>query len=300
MSSAKFDKVRKNLRISRVIVTPGNVRELAKIIIDEYNKDLEKLRTLNEDKSRQYYDQLIDKSNEQSIRDNTQQHYEEYSKQLEKTILREVDVRFVMKTVDDTQYESAKPDIFNEGGYLETKRVQYIEMSYRNLDEIKGISVELSHNKSNHSIVNIYACDEIWANGVFKGIDDAVFHWKKQVYWPYKYIWVLLVFYSVSIALSLTRLMKALTKLISTEELSQSSQLMIYICGIILSTAFWTYLNIKIRDLYPVVEFAMGPEYLRFEQNKRKQFGIIITSIISPLLLALLYDLIKPIFDFPK
>ena len=77
-------KILKKLKISKVIIKPENIREMAEIVYKAYSQDLEK-----------------------------NQH---------------TSLKFILKSYDNTQYESEDMDIFSDGGILDSRRIIAIEM----------------------------------------------------------------------------------------------------------------------------------------------------------------------------
>lgn len=155
-------KIRKKLKISEVIIKPENIREIAEIVYKEYSQDLEK----------------------------NNQH---------------PSLTFILISSDNTQYESEDVDVFLEGGILDSRIIIAIEMEYHNYSEDKRIFIDLEHTTSKWGSmgneVTISGCDEIWANGVLKSIENCVSNWKKQETWSYKYKWPLTIIFAIGIGL---------------------------------------------------------------------------------------------------
>ena len=53
------------------------------------------------------------------------------------------------------------------------------------------------------------------------------------------------------------------------------------------------YLVTKLRELYPIVELKLGPEYTQLEAKKRKKLYTVISAGVIPFVISLLIELVK-------
>ncbi len=263
-------KIQKMQNISGVIVTPENIRELANKINYEYEKDFK----LTKEEKRDY---LI--------------------------------LSFILKSVDGTQYESNDMSIFSKEGFLSTRKIQAIEIQYYNPYMNKKISIRLYHTQTEDdwNEIRISSEDENWTNGVLTAIKDIITNWEKQKTWFNKYFFFLLIIFGVGIGLFFlnvtmlfVRLIYNVTNITTTEEilewlkkLSPYIKILVYILYIKFGFDRAVELIDKIRDLYPNVEFLIGPEHLQSESQKRKKLCKLLTIGILPLIISLIIELIK-------
>ena len=232
-------KILKELKISKVIIKPENIREMAEIVYKAYSQDLEK-----------------------------NQH---------------TSLKFILKSYDNTQYESEDMDIFSDGGILDSRRIIAIEMEYHNYSEDKRLFIYLEHTagkwrRGNEVIIS--GCDEMWADGVLKSIEDSVSNWKKQETWPYKYKRPLTIIFAIGIGLLYLNLLDFIfSYVIVISSMSPEPQwaiefhhLFIFICystGFICGLLPASSIVDKICKLYPRVEFILGPEHFHIEEKRR-------------------------------
>ena len=245
----------------------------------------------------------------ENIRELAEKVYKEYSQDLEKN--QRVSVNFILKSSDDTQYESENTEIFLEGGILDNRRIIAIEMLYDNYSEDKRISIDLEHTISNSMIneVIISGRNEIWANGVLKLIENIVSNWKKQVNWPYKYKWPLTIIFGIGIGLLYINFLDIIINpYINITPISPKPQWAIelrpfiislyYLSGFFIGVLPASYIVDKICRLYPSVEFIMGPEYSHIEERKRIKLYKTISIGVIPLVISLIIESIEAIIRY--
>ena len=256
-------KILKKLKISKVIIKPENIREIAEIVYKEYSQDLEK-----------------------------NQH---------------TSLKFILKSYDNTQYESEDMDIFSDGGILDSRRIIAIEMEYHNYSKDKRLFIDLEHttgkwNRGNEVIIS--GCDEIWANGVLKSIENSVSNWKKQETWPYKYKWPLTIIFAIGIGLLYLNLLEFIMSYVVVSppmlpkpqwaiELRPLLIFIYYSTGFILG--LWPASSIvdKICKLYPCVEFILGPEHFHIEEKRRAKLYKTISMGVIPLVISIIIELAR-------
>jgi hypothetical protein len=231
--------------------------------------------------------------------------YEKYRRDLERN--QNVSVNFILKGFDGTQYESESIDIFSVGGILDTRRVIATEMNYYNHTEDKRISIDLEHTTIDYGISNVAVIsgrDEIWANGFLKSLEDIVSNWEKQVSWPYRYKWPLIILFTIGIGLLYLNFLDfVFSYVIVIHPISPRPQWtidflpaiisMYYLGGFIFG--FWPsfYIVDKIQKLYPCIEFRFGPEHSHIEARRRIMLYKIISIGVIPLIISLIIELIK-------
>ncbi|MFQ6087726.1 MAG: hypothetical protein ACE5K0_02340 [Candidatus Methanofastidiosia archaeon] len=261
-------KILKKFGISMVIIRPENIRELAKKVYKEYTNDSKKKN-------------------------------------------RHISIDFFLKEHDGTQYESENIEIFSEGGILETRRIIEIEMRYHNYSEDKRISVDLEHsireNRWGNKVV-VSGYDDIWTNGVLKSIESIISSWENQVNWPYRYKDLLIILFGIGITLLYINILDIINSYIFViQPLSPQPQWAKDIIPtlkigayflVFLGAMIWPALYIvnKICELYPPVEFTTGPEYSYVEKIRRKKLYTFLSVGIIPLIISLIYELIKIYF----
>ena len=235
-------KITKELNISKVVITPENIRELAEKVIQEYNRDPQ-----DDSKS----------------------------------------ISFILTSLDNTQYTGKDIEIFSEGGYIYNKKIVRIEMNYWNHTKDKVIFINLEHD-SNQNKIKIWGHDEIWTEGILGAIKSITSNWKKQENWIYKYQWPFGIFFSYGFGLFFTNLFS----LYSNKKLLPPfdfEDILLYLFVGYFPTSF---IILKIKNLYPLVEFKIGPEHLQKESEKRRKLYLLITLCITPILVSIIFKLL--------
>lgn len=241
----------------------------------------------------------------ENIREISEIVYKEYSQDLKKD--QNISVEFILKSSDNTQYESGDINIFSEGGILDSRRIIAIDMRYYNYSEDKRISIDLEHATSKWGGGNeviISGRDEIWANGILKLIESSISDWKKQENRPYKYKLPLTIIFAIGIGLLYLNFLDIIfSYVIVTTSISPKPQWAIELRPIILLiyyssgffVGYWpaSYIVDKICKLYPYVEFILGPEHSHMEKKRRANLYKIVSLGVIPLVISLIIELIK-------
>ena len=241
----------------------------------------------------------------ENIREIAEIVYKEYSQDLEKN--QHLSLKFILKSYDNTQYESEDMDIFSDGGILDSRRIIAIEMECHNYSKDKRLFIDLEHTAGKWSRGNevmISGCDEMWANGVLKSIENSVSNWKKQETWPYKYKWPLTIIFAIGIGLLYLNLSDFIfSYVIVISPMSPKPQWAIefrplfifsyYSTGFILG--LWPASSIvdKICKLYPCVEFILGPEHFHIEEKRRAKLYKTISMGVIPLVISIIIELTR-------
>ena len=256
-------KITKNYKITRLVVKPDNVRELATIIHKEYTK----------------------KSNK-----------DKHTK-----------IEYILKSCDNTQYNSENEDIFLQGGFLDSKRIIAIEMEYNNYEDDECISVDIMHSIRTRSVIGNEATvsghNEIWVNGVIKSIESCVSNWKKQIDWPYKFKWPLIILFAVGIGLLYLNFLEFMFKyVVILQTVTPKQEWLIsfrpvlmfvyYLAGFGIGYMPASYIVSKICELYPELELDTGPEYLNKEKIIRNKLYKFFSMGLIPLIIAIILELL--------
>jgi len=217
-----------------------------------------------------------------NIRELAQKMHEEYKKDTDSG---HKSINFILKGADGTQYESDDIKIFSQNGILDTRRIIGIEMSYFNYTNDKRILIILRHTVRDYewkNYISVSGLDELWVNGVIKSFEDIISNWEKQVNWPHKYSWPLMIVFAVGIGLLYLNFLDFIfTYVIIIHPISSKPEWLIelrpffiflyYASGILWGMWPASYIVDKLKELYPIVELITGPEYAQVEVRKRKK-----------------------------
>ena len=241
----------------------------------------------------------------ENIREIAEIVYKEYSQDLEKN--QHLSLKFILKSYDNTQYESEDMDIFSDGGIIDSRRIIAIEMEYHNYSKDKRLFIDLEHTTGKWSRGNeviISGCDEIWANGVLKSIENSVSNWKKQETWPYRYKWPLTIIFAIGIGLLYLNILDFIfSYVIVISPMSPKPQWAIgfhplfifiyYSTGFMCGLGPASYIVDKICKLYPCVEFILGPEHFHIEEKRRAKLYKTISIGVIPLVISIIIELTR-------
>ena len=205
--------------------------------------------------------------------------HKEYAKKSNKD--KHTTIEYILKSCDNTQYESENKDIFLQGSFLDSKRIIAIEMDYHNFKDDERISIEIEHSIRSRfiigNVVTVSGHNEIWVNGVIKSIESCVSSWKKQIEWPYQFKWPLIILFAIGIGLLYLNFLEFMFKyVVILQTVSPKPEWVIsfrpvlmfiyYLAGFGFGYMPATYILSKICELYPNLELDTGPEHLNKEK----------------------------------
>lgn len=202
-------------------------------------------------------------------------------------------VEYILKSDDNTQYQSSDSNIFAETGILDTRRIVSIEMNYH--CEERRIWIDLNHTTSSYSSnkITISGGDEMWVNGVIKSLESALSNWDRQRDWPHRFEWPLILILIIGtwwMVFSLAKLLPSKTAM------DENLYLVIFPFSVGFSYVALRIVE-RIRNLYPYVEFKMGPTHLRVEEKRRNKLYVFLTIIVLPFIISsILYAMDRFVF----
>jgi hypothetical protein len=206
-------------------------------------------------------------------------------------------ISFSVDATDNSSYESQSRQIFNENMIIDKKVLHRINMRFNTVDFSKNIEVQLLHfekdeNKENYILVS--GEDSNWVNGCIARLSEAIelAQIQPNVSIKLRILWWVLV---ISLNVLIYRLGAPILKL---DPPGNSGIITffktIYLFVPILSTmAFYNRAEDFINKLYPCIELQTGPQYLQIEKIKRAKLINFFLIIVVPILLAVLYDVLK-------
>lgn len=252
-------KVRKFINLSYVIITPQNIRELSELIEKQCHRDLE---------------------------DRRGQHFK---------------LRYILEDLDNTTFEAENSQALSKGGILDTRKIISVKIDYYNYSQGSGINVRLEHDPVSESTnkITIDGYEEILANGLFQSFEEKVSRWKKQPRWPRKYYQVLSFLSGFAVGLLAVNIYDILLRNFGGVLTTEPSRLLVAGLTTLVGVGAGAgalaapYVVQKVFKLYPIVEFATGPQHLRREENRRRTLYKIAAIVIIPIILGLLFNFLK-------
>jgi hypothetical protein len=213
---------------------------------------------------------------------------------------------FVVHAVDDSQYDSGTPEIFADGAILDKKQVHAIEMSFSDYSANSRISINLAQEAhlSGRSRIEVSGADSTWVNGNMRLMEDAVETWEHQAVWPRNFRWAIQILAAFGIG-RVFQLIEwfILAHFVPVKPISPRPQwadalrplVPILDWGGAFLLGIWPaiLLTQKLMKLWPSVELRMGREWAQVTRRRRQYLWLVFTIGIVPILLSILYDLIK-------
>ena len=217
---------------------------------------------------------------------------------------------------ESEKYEIENTRLGKNAELLDLKRVEKIEIDIIDYRRDKRISIELSQNEYDWSnTFLIEGSDESWVNNHNIKIHDYINSWKPQNKWFSKYKSVLFHFISLNIGLfSIRTLIYLMNSLGYKPEDTKESEgflgflmdkmlasfpsskylllgLISWAFGMWILIMFWGSIVRYFDRLWPSIEFDFGPDHKRYPKNKRKAISVVVSLVVIPIILQLLYSL---------
>lgn len=205
---------------------------------------------------------------------------------------------------DGTQYEDETMEFFSERGILHNRKIVSIDLSYSLNYGEKDLSMGLHHSvhKDSWNEMKVSGTDETWVNGEFAKLKDILDNCEPQKEFFNRHSGKVLVFLLGCILVTLGILGHSISLLIlgRLKNVTPDDTLRIKFYSILglpmVLSAFafgWaSKLSDKIEALYPDVELLIGPAYFQKEAIKRRQLLNILSLVIIPTLLAIIWEII--------
>jgi hypothetical protein len=197
---------------------------------------------------------------------------------------------YSVDAIDDSSYESQTILIFEEKELIEQKVISKVNMHFNLLDNSKNIEIQLQHvidDKTNGNYVLVSGDDPTWVNGVTTRINEIISLTEFQPKTSNLINVSVVVVGILVIAIYFRLFHYSIQKY--NDDLASITFLVISILTLGGGSSLINYL----QEMYPLVELQTGSNYLQIPQKKRRAMNIILITIIVPLLLALIYDVIK-------
>lgn len=201
---------------------------------------------------------------------------------------------YSVDTIDNTSFESQSKEIFSENQVIENRLTRKISMRFYTLDNSKNIEIQIVHlvkDENSENFITVSGDDPTWVNGVLGRLTETLDMAEDQLKHPYSgwIIFILMVLFNVEYY-----------RLVGEYVVSTKSELLLLI-SISIPSFISIFLAIKfhnyIESVWPSVELQTGPDYKRVPNLRRKKIQWLTVSVILPLILSLIYDVIKSNFQ---
>lgn len=202
---------------------------------------------------------------------------------------------YSMDASDSTSFESTSNEIFREQSLMDDKVLQKVVMRFYALDHSRNIEIQIIHsvkNENSDNFISVSGDDSTWVNGILQRLSEIVSGAEEQSRVNSRYGGYLMFGFLVLVNVEFYRLffnyLNAMGGWLSV----------IAILGFPPASIFFaTWISNELDRIYPAIELQTGALHMQVQQKKRKSLQWWAVTIIIPLLLALLYDILKSNFD---
>lgn len=196
---------------------------------------------------------------------------------------------YSVDATDNTSFESQSDEIFSESQVIESRIVRKISMRFYTLDNSKSIEiqiVDLVKDENSENFIMVSGNDPTWVNGILTRLVAILNTAEDQSKIRYSgwIVFSLLIMFNVEYFRLFFDYFPKTNEFIFTVCLAG-----IPFASMLLAIKFHNY----IETLWPSVELQTGPDYLRIPNKKRNRLQWLAISIFLPLLLSIIYDVIK-------
>ncbi len=215
---------------------------------------------------------------------------------------------FMAGCADNSSFESEDIDIFAPESFLAKKRVLSVSMTFHRYSDNSYINVELNHGNYGSNSITVRGTDSTWVNGIAGKLSDITESFDPQGSFVRKHPLLLNGILALGYGSVFTWIVTAIPSSPPQEipewarllrELFEKAPILRvlfrYLIGVPVGIfpAFLT--TWKLSELWPSVEIQIGPEHLFVEKRRRKRLGLVFAGGVLPLLLSVIYDIIKGI-----
>lgn len=199
---------------------------------------------------------------------------------------------YSIDAIDNTSFESQSSEIFNENQIIENRIIKKVLMRFYTLDNSKSIEIQLVHLAKDENFENFLTVsgdDPTWVNGTLVRLTEILNMAEKQSKNQYSgwLICGLVVLFNVEYFRLFLPHIQTTNEIVSC----------ITICGPFIASLFMaTKFNEYISDVWPEIELQTGPGHQRLPSKRRKKIQWLTVTIILPLILSAIYDIIKSTF----
>ena len=219
-----------------------------------------------------------------------------------------VNIAFSAYAAGGQAFESTSPELFEEDGLLESKQVFSVGITMSDYETGARINVDLQQGRAGRGNgIQVAGYDSTWVNGVTRRLEEAIAEFETQVTWPQRFQ-PLFVFVG---AFGIGRLWDVIQTFVELHiihvqpirprphwmDIIAPYAWLIHWALIFFTGAFPSlYLTNKLLSLWPSIEFQMGREWPQLARRRRDGLWAFFTIGVAPLVVSLLYDIIKALW----
>ena len=198
---------------------------------------------------------------------------------------------YSMDASDSTSFESTSNEIFREQSLMDNKVLQKVVMRFYALDHSRNIEIQIMHsvkNENSDNFISVSGDDSTWVTGILQRLSEIISGAEEQSQVNSRYGGYLMFVFLVILNIEYYRLFfdyfNAVGGWLSV----------IAVLGFPPASIFFaTWVSNELDMIYPAIELQTGASHMQAQQKKRKSLQWWAVTIILPLLLALIYDILK-------
>ncbi|XLS29213.1 hypothetical protein ACJD0Z_18700 [Flavobacteriaceae bacterium M23B6Z8] len=199
---------------------------------------------------------------------------------------------YSVDAIDNTSFESQSPTIFDASGLIEKRVVESIRMEFHTSNHSKKIEVSLDNcmeDSDSDNYIAVSGDDSNWVNGILERLSQIIDSSESRSKFS-NYIGITAFIIYVFVISVFINIMNPIV-----QKQSEKNFIPLIIFFIVPSLLGFLALHTYqyIRNLFPNVELQTGPNHARIPEVNRRKVQIILMTIIMPLVLAFIYDLLK-------
>jgi len=222
-------------------------------------------------------------------------------------------IEFSIDCEDGSNFTSSDLTIFSKGSIVEDKKVVSVTLDYYSYSLNQKIEVVLTHGNSDYrNYIRVKGTNSDWVNGVIKRLEETTLSFKPQNRFLYEKEKIIDFILSIGIgalyfnAIGMIPFEPSDTPppdwLVGIYNLFVGLGVLAYV----VKYAFYHFIGMwpaffvmnKLKELWPSIEFQIGPEHLFVEKKRRLWIVSAIMTGVVPLVLSLVYDLGKVVLNF--
>jgi len=206
---------------------------------------------------------------------------------------------------DSVSYKSDSISLFDEGGVLDLKKTNFVQITFDDYTLSRFVDVVLIEGSYRSHVV--IKGEKDWISSIFIDFTDLIKSIKPQSQFIHKYqglifhimsiavgysinslIWLLIINNSDFTGITITN--KAIITFANFLRINPLIEFIFYIFSFWFGGAFFTSPVLNwIKELWPVIEFNFGPEHQKFIMKRRKRIYFVITMVILPIIIQLFF-----------
>jgi hypothetical protein len=213
-----------------------------------------------------------------------------------------VEISFSAKCEDQSSFASEDMSIFDDDSVIALKRVSSVNMVYWDFKAKARITVSLYHGGVYGNSISIEGTDSRWVNGTLRLFEEVVSSFTPQNTFVRKYGALLNGLFAFGIGSMYVWFVILLSSSKPQSPLPDwlvrfpfLTYLIKYTLALLVGYLPARFLVDKIRNLWPRVEFQIGPEFTFTERKRRLWLSGAFVLGALPLLLSLIYDIAKAV-----